>query len=93
MTAPRQERGGGKEGKGGRERGAGQGRAAPPLWIANHPPRYHPGPQIPPACMIPLPLQVYISYGPVPNLKLLCYYGFVIPNNPHDLVPLELEVR
>ena len=37
--------------------------------------------------------QVYISYGPVPNLKLLCYYGFVVPHNPHDLVPLLLEVR
>ena len=35
--------------------------------------------------------QLFISYGPVPNLKLLSYYGFVIPNNPHDLVPLTLE--
>lgn len=38
-------------------------------------------------------MQVFISYGPVSNLKLICYYGFVIPNNPHDLVPLQLEVR
>jgi hypothetical protein len=37
--------------------------------------------------------QLYISYGPVPNLKLLCYYGFCIPNNPHDLVLFQLEVR
>ena len=26
-------------------------------------------------------------------MKLLCYYGLVIPNNPHDLVLLNLEVR
>ena len=36
--------------------------------------------------------QVYISYGPVPNLKLMCYYGFAVPCNPHDLVMLQLEV-
>ena len=35
--------------------------------------------------------QVFISYGPVPNMKLLSYYGFAIPGNPHDLVPLTLE--
>lgn len=35
--------------------------------------------------------QVFISYGPVPNMKLLAYYGFAIPQNPHDLVPLQLE--
>lgn len=35
--------------------------------------------------------QAFISYGPVPNLKLLSYYGFVIPNNPHDTVGLRLE--
>ncbi|GAB4816642.1 hypothetical protein N2152v2_003688 [Parachlorella kessleri] len=35
--------------------------------------------------------QAFLSYGPVPNLKVLCYYGFVIPNNPHDLVMLKLE--
>ena len=37
--------------------------------------------------------QVYISYGPVPNLKLICFYGFAVPSNPHDLVMLQLEVR
>jgi hypothetical protein len=36
--------------------------------------------------------QVYISYGPVPNLKLISYYGFSIRNNPHDVVPLTLEL-
>ncbi|KAL4434286.1 hypothetical protein ABPG75_000727 [Micractinium tetrahymenae] len=36
--------------------------------------------------------QVFISYGPVPNLKLLCYYGFVVAGNPHDVVPLQLEI-
>lgn len=35
--------------------------------------------------------QAFISYGPVPNLKLLSYYGFIIPNNPHDTVGLRLE--
>jgi len=36
--------------------------------------------------------QVYISYGPVPNLKLITYYGFAIEGNPHDIVPLTLTV-
>jgi len=36
--------------------------------------------------------QVFISYGPVPNLKLISYYGFCIDGNPHDHVPLILEV-
>lgn len=35
--------------------------------------------------------QMFISYGPVPNLKLLCFYGFVVENNPHDIVPLEFD--
>ena len=37
--------------------------------------------------------QVFISYGPCPNLKLLAYYGFSLAENPHDLVLLQLEVR
>lgn len=36
--------------------------------------------------------QTFISYGPVPNLKLLSYYGFALAENPHDQVPLTLEV-
>lgn len=35
--------------------------------------------------------QVYISYGPVPNVKLLTFYGFSVLNNPHDIVPLKLD--
>jgi histone-lysine N-methyltransferase SETD3 len=35
--------------------------------------------------------QAFISYGPVPNLKLLAYYGFALDGNPHDLVPVQLE--
>lgn len=54
-----------------------------------------PLPLSPPASPAPtstLTPQVFISYGPVPNLKLLVYYGFAVPSNPHDLVPLQLEV-
>lgn len=36
--------------------------------------------------------QVFISYGPVPNMKLIAYYGFVIEENPHDIVPLTFEI-
>jgi hypothetical protein len=36
--------------------------------------------------------QVFISYGPVPNVKLICYYGFSVRNNPHDCVPVTLEL-
>lgn len=35
--------------------------------------------------------QVFISYGPVPNLKLITYYGFCIENNPHDMVPITIQ--
>lgn len=35
--------------------------------------------------------QVFISYGPVPNVKLITYYGFAVNDNPHDIVPLTLE--
>ena len=36
--------------------------------------------------------QAFISYGPVPNMKLMAYYGFAIDENPHDIVPLTLEI-
>ena len=36
--------------------------------------------------------QVFISYGPVPNVKLITYYGFAVNDNPHDIVPLTLEL-
>ncbi|KAL5010710.1 hypothetical protein ScPMuIL_013015 [Solemya velum] len=29
--------------------------------------------------------QVFISYGPADNHKLLLEYGFILPNNPHDV--------
>ena len=35
--------------------------------------------------------QVFISYGPVPNVKLITYYGFAVNDNPHDIVPMTLE--
>ncbi len=35
--------------------------------------------------------QVFISYGPAPNVKLITYYGFAVNDNPHDMVPLTFE--
>ena len=36
--------------------------------------------------------QCFLSYGPLPNLKLLLFYGFALPDNPHDTVPITFEV-
>ena len=36
--------------------------------------------------------QCFLSYGPLPNLKLLLFYGMAVPDNPHDVVPLQLQV-
>lgn len=36
--------------------------------------------------------QCFLSYGPLPNLKLLLFYGFAVPDNPHDVIPINLEV-
>ena len=36
--------------------------------------------------------QLYLSYGPLPNLALLLFYGFALPDNPHEAVSLTLEV-
>ncbi|KAJ8866492.1 hypothetical protein PR048_032335 [Dryococelus australis] len=35
--------------------------------------------------------QVFISYGPHANYKLYIEYGFVVSNNPHDVVPVTVE--
>lgn len=35
--------------------------------------------------------QVFINYGPHDNLKLYLEYGFVLSQNPHDAIQLELE--
>ncbi len=31
-----------------------------------------------------------LSYGPLPNYKLLLFYGFTLPDNPYDTVDFEL---
>ena len=39
----------------------------------------------------PAEQQVFINYGPHDNLKLYLEYGFVLSQNPHDSIQLELE--
>ncbi|KAK9809346.1 hypothetical protein WJX73_007373 [Symbiochloris irregularis] len=36
--------------------------------------------------------EVFLSYGRLPNSSLLLYYGFALSSNPHDTIPLSLEV-
>ncbi|KXZ49282.1 hypothetical protein GPECTOR_22g876 [Gonium pectorale] len=35
--------------------------------------------------------QLFLSYGPIPNAKLLLFYGFAIQGNPADETELELQ--
>lgn len=35
--------------------------------------------------------QVFINYGPHDNIKLCIEYGFILPSNPHNYVPVTLE--
>lgn len=35
--------------------------------------------------------QVFINYGPHDNIKLYVEYGFILPDNPHNFVPLSLD--
>lgn len=35
--------------------------------------------------------QVFINYGPHDNIKLYKEYGFTVPNNPHNSVPVTLD--
>ncbi len=37
--------------------------------------------------------QCFLSYGPLSNLKLMLFYGMAIPDNPYDVIQVELEVR
>ena len=36
--------------------------------------------------------QCFLSYGPLPNLKLILFYGMALADNPHDVVPIQLQV-
>ncbi|MEW5300954.1 MAG: hypothetical protein WDW36_003841 [Sanguina aurantia] len=36
--------------------------------------------------------ELTLSYGPLPNAKLLLFYGFAVEHNPHDAVSLSLQV-
>ncbi|KAK9845837.1 hypothetical protein WJX81_003855 [Elliptochloris bilobata] len=36
--------------------------------------------------------QVFLSYGPLPNLRALLFYGFALEHNPHDTLALTFEV-
>lgn len=36
--------------------------------------------------------QCLMSYGPLPNLKVLLFYGFALPHNPSDTVSISFEV-
>ena len=37
--------------------------------------------------------QVFLSYGPLPNLCALLFYGFALEDNPHDTLALTFEAR
>jgi len=37
--------------------------------------------------------QVFLSYGPLPNLRALLFYGFALRDNPHDTLALTFEAR
>lgn len=41
---------------------------------------------------IPADEAILIDYGPLPNTALLQDYGFIIENNPHDTVDLQLSI-
>ena len=36
--------------------------------------------------------EVTLSYGPLPNAKLLLFYGFTVQNNPFDSAVVPLDV-
>ena len=36
--------------------------------------------------------QVSLSYSPLPNLKLLLFYGFALPDNPQDTASMTFQV-
>ena len=47
---------------------------------------------LPVARSIPAGVEVIVSYGPKQNAELLLFYGFAIPNNPYDEVPITFTI-
>lgn len=37
--------------------------------------------------------EVFLSYGRLPNADLLTFYGFALPDNPYDVLPVSIEVE
>ncbi|KAL3678885.1 hypothetical protein R1sor_021841 [Riccia sorocarpa] len=36
--------------------------------------------------------QCFLSYGSLPNSELLTFYGFVVKDNPYDIIPIDLDL-
>ncbi|OAE19617.1 hypothetical protein AXG93_3756s1230 [Marchantia polymorpha subsp. ruderalis] len=36
--------------------------------------------------------QCFLSYGSLPNSELLTFYGFLVKDNPYDIIPIDLDL-